>query len=321
MSTKNPNTEVREVTNIIKKQMKIHEEGVKSQHWQLKNMLKVDDERLVYPSGYAIYSYDYKSKEKKKLINNLKFLPTSLCVDNEYLIVGGPKGEVDLLNRKTKETLTIALSEAINNHILKSDSRILISNNDKTLKIFNLNLELIRTIEHTTQVNFCSISPDGKYLIIVGDTNDVVIYSSDNYELIKKVKTTKDGGFSISWNSTSDIFAVATQDGHVCLWDIRGDDKLHILRSQQGASHKGAVRNVFFSVKNSLDLLCFTEQFGFLTVFDSRTFSKKQVVNVFYETQITGSVFLESQSKIFVSSDSNIAELDVNTVCRRIFDE
>lgn len=321
MSTNNPNTDVREVTNIIKKQIITHEEGVKSQHWQLKNMLKVDKEDLVYPNGYSIFSYNYKNKDKKKLVNNLKFLPTSLCINNDYLVLGGPKGEVDLLNRKSKETLSVVLSDAINNHILIHNDRILISSNDKTLKIFNFNLELIKTIEHTTQVNYCSISPDGKYLMIVGDTNDVIIYSNHNYELIKKLKSTKDGGFSISWNSTSDIFAVATQDGHVCLWDIRSDDKLHLLQSQQSGSHKGAVRNVFFTIKNSLDLLCFTEQFSYLTVYDSRNFSKKQTLNVFYETQITGSVFLESQSKIFVSSDTNIVELDVNTVCRRIFDE
>ncbi|KAF9764870.1 hypothetical protein NGRA_0197 [Nosema granulosis] len=321
MSTNEPNADVREVSNIIKKQTISHDIGVHSQHWQLRNMLRVDREELIYPNGYGIYSYNFKNKSKTQLTHYLHFLPTSFYVDENFLIVGGPKGQVVMTNRQTKAVSEITLTEAINNHIIVDNQKIHISNNDKTLKIFDMNLELIKTIEHTTQVNYCSISPDGKYLLIVGDTNEVVVYSNSTYEKIKTLRSTKDGGFSVSWNSMADVFAVATQDGYVCLWDIRSDEKLHVLASKQSDSHKGAVRNVFFSVKFSLDLLCFTEQFSYFTVFDSRTFLKKQVLNVFNEVQITGSAFLEEQSKIFVSSDTNIEELNVNTISRRIFDE
>lgn len=320
MSTnENPNSSIREVSNFINSKT-IHEEGVKSQHWQLKNMLKLSGNFLVYPFEQSILAYDYNTKIKDVILPRLRFPPTSLFIDQDYIVVGGHKGQIVVLNRLTQEKLVKRLTEAINNHIIIRNNKIHVASNDRTLKIFDTDLQLIKKIEHTSQVNYCSISPDGKYLIIVGDSNDVIVYSNKTYELIKKLKTIRDGGFSVSWNSTSDVFAVGTQDGYVCLWDIRQDDKQYLLSSSQIGSHKGAIRNVFFTIKNSLDLLCFTEQFNNLTMFDTRTFAKKQVVNLYNDAQITGAVYSEEKSKIFVSSDEQITELDINTVCRRQFD-
>ncbi|KAK6090466.1 hypothetical protein P3W45_000563 [Vairimorpha bombi] len=295
MSTTIPNKNIRDTEDFILDTPILHNEGVKTQHWQLKDMLKIHNEHLIFPQSNTIFSYAYQTENKHQLTEELKFAPTSFCAYKDHLVVGGSKGQLYVKN-------------------LISD--------EFHLRILSLDNEEYTTIEFISQVNFSSVSPDNKYLILVGDSNDVYVYSIEHssYRLIKKLKTMRDGGFSVSWNNLSNKFAVATQDGYVCIWDIRSDEKLTTLNSEQQGSHKGAIRNVFFSRKKSLDLLFFTEQSSYLNAFDTRTFEKRHLVNVSRDLQITGATISEENCKIFVSSDTDIYEYDINTISRRIFD-
>lgn len=82
------------------------------------------------------------------------------------------------------------------------------------------------TIRLNTAVNHCSVSPDGKWLIAVGDTNEVFLYSApraenDQYELAHTFTASSDASFSTDWNQDNQTFAVASQDGFVHVFDIR----------------------------------------------------------------------------------------------------
>ena len=68
-----------------------------------------------------------------------------------------------------------------------------------------------------------------------------------------------DAGFNCAWNQSSDKFAVACQDGYVCVWDIRSSEKLAKIQSKQNPQVKGACRSVKFSPSGSIDLLMFSE--------------------------------------------------------------
>lgn len=81
-------------------------------------------------------------------------------------------------------------------------------------------------IRLSTAVNHCSVSPDGKWLLAVGDTNEVFLYSSprsdsDQYELAHTFTASRDASFSTDWNEDNRTFAVASQDGFVHVFDIR----------------------------------------------------------------------------------------------------
>jgi hypothetical protein len=106
-----------------------------------------------------------------------------------------------------------------------SDTRLLVSNNDETIKIYNLpSLQRITTLGLPTAVNYASVSNDGRRLCAVGDSNQVFIYditTSGFYQRVATLNGTNDAGFSCSWNNTSDKVAVASQDGFVTVWDIR----------------------------------------------------------------------------------------------------
>lgn len=68
-----------------------------------------------------------------------------------------------------------------------------------------------------------------------------------------------DAGFSCAWNQSSEKFAVASQDGYVCVWDVRSTEKLVKMATTQNPQVKGACRCVKFSPSGSMDLLAFSE--------------------------------------------------------------
>jgi WD40 repeat protein len=313
--------EVKEVTNLIYSHHKKLFFGVSSQHWQLKDMLKIKENQLVYPKGCNVMSYDLSSNLTRTIFEDIEFFPTSICLKDSYLVVGGSRGNLKIRSLETGETTSQVVSSSINNNVCIVDNKIYICNNDRTLKVFTLDLQMHTSLHHVAQVNNCAISPDGRMLAVVGDSNDVFLYAIENesYRLVKKLKAVEDGGFSVSWNSTSSCFAVGTQDGYVCLWDVRSENLLHRFESKQKDTHRGAVRNVKFSVKNSLDLLFFTEHFSYVTVCDTRDFSRYQRIRVFQDKQITGAVFSEMNDRIYVSNDDQVVELEVNSKSRRTF--
>ncbi|AFN83781.1 hypothetical protein EROM_091650 [Encephalitozoon romaleae SJ-2008] len=313
--------EAREVSNLVGSIQKTCDFGITSQHWQLKDMIKIKGESLVFPRACNVVSYSPRENTTKTIYEGVDFFPTSICLKDDFLAVGGSRGHLKIKNLATNEVLSQVVSSSINNNICMNNNRIFICNNDRTLKIFTMELQNSGCINHVAQVNSCGISPDGKFLVVVGDSNDVFLYSIDNdsYKLVKKLKSTEDGGFSVSWNSMSSTFAVGTQDGYVCIWDIRSDGMLHRFESKQKDSHRGAVRNVKFSLKNSLDLLFFTEHFSFLTVCDMRDFRRCQRVKVFPDKQITGAIFSEMNDRIFVSTEDQIIDMNINSKSRRMF--
>lgn len=300
--------------------LQTHGFGVTSQHWQLKDMLKIKDASLVFPSTCNVVSHNLEKNIRTTLYEGLDFFPTSICLRDNILAVGGSRGHLRVKNLDSGEILSHMVSTSINNNIYIHGSRIFVCNNDRLLRIFSMDLQSDESIQHVAQVNNCAVSPDNRFLAVVGDSNDVHVYSLDSgFELVKRLKSSEDGGFSVSWNSTSSAFAVGTQDGYVCLWDMRSDNMLHRFESKQRDTHRGAVRNVKFSLKNSLDLLFFTEHFSYLTVCDMRDFGRCQRIKAFPDKQITGAVFSASNDRVYASCEDQVAELEINLKSRRTF--
>lgn len=65
----------------------------------------------------------------------------------------------------------------------------------------------------STAVNHCSMSPDGKNLVAVGDTNEVFLFDcrASGYELAHVFEGSRDASFSTDWSRDGVTFAVASQ--------------------------------------------------------------------------------------------------------------
>jgi WD40 repeat protein len=135
----------------------------------------------------------------------------------------------------------MSVGGSINNAISIShhggQQRILLCNNDETIKVYSLpDLQRITTLMFPTAVNYASISPDGRKMVVVGDTSQVFMYnikSDGTYERVGSMTASNDAGFSCAWNQSSEIFAVANQDGYLNIWDVRSTKKLAQISSFQ----------------------------------------------------------------------------------------
>ncbi|PVU93928.1 hypothetical protein BB561_002926 [Smittium simulii] len=211
-------------------------------------------------------------------------------------------------------------------------NRLLVCTNDKSIKIVSLpSLSVDHEIYFDTSINNASISPDRSKMIAVGDTNQVFVFNKrgSDYEKIATITGIKNIIILFLeikkhiYNSRkSDVFAIASQDGHVSIWDIRMNRKINSLESVQSGRACGACRNVKFSKNGPVDLMAFSEHSSYVTVVDSRHFNKKQLLKTnteLGESQITGIEFSYDSEKLFVGLEGCILDYKVDTLKRRCF--
>lgn len=170
-----------------------------------------------------------------------------------------------------------------------------------------------------------AVSPDGRKMIAVGDSNQIQMYdisSASGYKKVHTLTTMSDAGFSATWNHTSDKFAVATQDGYICVWDVRSNEKYAVINSKQNPQVKGACRNVKFSQGGSVDLLMFSEHVSYVSLVDARDFNSIQSIRVapsHSDQHVSGISFSPDSSSIFVGMEGHLLEYNINIMSRRTF--
>jgi WD40 repeat protein len=163
-----------------------------------------------------------------------------MTTDYNYLAVGGQRSQLVVRRLDTGWFGQISVGGSINNALCISKQqeglRLLICNNDETIKVYSLpELNRVCSISVPTAVNYCAVSPDGRKMAAVGDSNQVYLYDirSNSYEKVATYTASNDAGFSCSWNQSSDKLAVASQDGYVSVWDLRSSEKLAKLETRQ----------------------------------------------------------------------------------------
>ena len=87
-------------------------------------------------------------------------------------------------------------------------------------------LERKASLEMEVAINHSSLSPDGKWLVAVGDSNQVFFFAAPfspegEYTLVHTVLAAEDHAFSSDFSRNSHTCAVASQDGIVTLFDMR----------------------------------------------------------------------------------------------------
>ncbi|KAH9808186.1 hypothetical protein DFH28DRAFT_1070114 [Melampsora americana] len=133
-------------------------------------------------------------------------------------------------------------------------------------------------------VNHCSISPNSRSMVAVGDSNEVFLYEcSSTTDLISSWTSKKQkihlpgilpstGSFSTSWNQTSDKFAIASEGEIVVVFDIKMLGKPILIKKTHQTGRAGAARVVKFTPEGPNELLAFTEHRSLVHVIDARTF-------------------------------------------------
>ena len=294
------------------------------QHWQLRDLVaSSDNSSEVYcVNGEKVMLYSTRT-QSSKLVQQLNYQPTSMTVAHGFLATGGTKSELDVFSLTEGTICKNYVGGNVNNalHIgqdCSGELRLFLSNNDKTVKVFSLpSMTVIVTLTFPIAINYASLSPDGKFLVAVGDSNQTHLYSAvqnSGYQRIRTFSEATDSGMCCAWNSSGMCFASASQDGSVCVWDLRSTKVLAKLQTQD----KNACRVVKFS-SGLTDLMAFSEHHSRFHIVDARTFAYEQVVSAAPERDISGLCFTPNGSKVYSCIGDNLLEYDVDQTSRRSF--
>ncbi|RKP12406.1 WD40-repeat-containing domain protein [Piptocephalis cylindrospora] len=320
-----------EVTDFIHQQPRKHSQVYPTiEHWQLRDLVLCPDTRGELYLGHrnSVLKYNTSTKKIQNVIQGLTFNPASINIGRGYLAAGGQRGELVVQNLTTHQNRQISTGTKINNALHIShhagEDRILVCNNDSTIKALSLpSLQEAGSLSLPVAVNHCSVSPDGRMLVTVGDSNMVYLYDirASHYSRVATMKGSEDAGFSTAWNAQSQQFAVASQDGIVNVWDVRSTSKLAVLGSSQyGQRNPGACRNVKFSSALGTDLLVFSEHLNNVTLVDARHYNDRQTIHAIPPGQnghIGGTCFSPCGTRLYIGTEKAILEYGVDVLARR----
>ena len=297
------------------------------QHWQLRDLVQCERAHEAHcVHGQEVVRYDGQ-KEEGTIVQQLKFSPTSMTVSHGYVVSGGSRSELHVTRQATGETIfSQLLGGNVNNalHVGRDQAgnlKLFVCNNDDTIKVFSLpDMALAATIMCSVPINYCALSPDGRSLACVGDNNDVHLYRcshhGDQFLKIKRLSEAHDHGMSVAWNPSGSCFAAASQDGLVCVWDVRSQ------RPMAKFSTSLACRSLKFS-RGPVDLLAFAEHEENIHLVDARTFATRQTIRVgspgMDSSNISGIAFFPDGSHIYAGLDDSISLYEIDTSMRRSF--
>ncbi|KAI5816928.1 hypothetical protein BZA77DRAFT_246142, partial [Pyronema omphalodes] len=339
-------------------------------HWQLRSLITCPEtDVLYYPNNNRIYSINTGSKTRR-VVACLPFNPRCIGARWGWLVAGGPdRGQfvsirtadtehsLNSPNRSDSSQQPFISAQELGGQIVNSvtlhrspnstddnDVIAIMTNNDRSVRIYHLAQDrILQELTLDVSANHASISPDGRHLVIVGDSPNVWFYhpeslgsrryeDSHSTQLYSRWKQTRppisvgtdvDALMSTSFSSSSHFCAVASQTGQITIFDTSKlfcRDGLcnpirQVIPSSRPGTDAGAIRSVQFS-PSPWDLLVWSEHSGRVCIADARTdFARRQVIRVFEERDDITEAPLEElpvTPAAWVSVTSNIGDVQAN---------
>ncbi|KAJ1966743.1 hypothetical protein IWQ62_002282 [Dispira parvispora] len=310
-----------------------------AEHWQLQDCITCPEQRHeVYSlNNHYVQCYNTKIRQTSVVSHKLSYNAVGLNVGYGYIVTSGEQGELSLYNTRTGRHKNTLAGKLINNCVTfnpnplyltpeqrrSANPHLLVCSNDKTVRIFSLpDLKPMHGITFDEAINCASVSPDGRKLVTVSDSEVVQLFDIRNstYEPALTFRSNHGAAYSCNWNMLSNTFAVATNYGYVDVWDIRSTKKLHQVASTQHPGKEGSCRVVKFAPSYVADMLVFSEQSNFVNVVDTRTFGEVQRIPVTDRGhKITGFTFSPEGSELYVGLANRLLQFDVDLRSRCCF--
>ena len=176
----------------------------------------------------------------------------SFSPDGQTIISGGTDNTVKLWSREGQllktfkghqdEITSVSFSPIPPTPLSKGGEGGIIAtaSKDNTVKLWNINGQLLKTLNHTDTVYSVSFSPDGQTIASASGDNTVKLWNKEG-KLLKTLKGHTDTVYSVSFSPDGQTIASASGDNTVKLWDKEGK----LLRTLKG--HTDTVYSVSFS--------------------------------------------------------------------------
>ncbi|GLC39290.1 hypothetical protein PLESTB_001574000 [Pleodorina starrii] len=295
-------------------------------HWQLRDLVAAGDtsDELLYVCDSSVLHYNEATREVTAVLS-LDWCPNSMTYAYGMLAAGGPASQLCVKDLREKRLLhRDPLGGSVNNavHVAKLAGQLVLyaCNNEYVVKVFNIGPHsLVPTTSFRTPVpiNYCALSPDGRFLSCVGDCGDTMVYAvrESSYTRVHSFQEAIDTGSSTAWSPSGTFLASAHQDGTLAVWDIRAAAAVHKYRLTT------ACRNVKFSPGGVMDLMAFAEHEDMAHIVDVRQWSAVQNLNAGcgQGNDISGMSFAAGGDRLWVGLDNCVMSYDLDTVGRRAF--
>src|ERR1700761_6711182 len=242
-------------------------------HHQLRHLISSAEQDLIYYISHRdVYVLDLATHQNS-LIATVPFDSRCLAADLGWVCVGGEQNgdcafikvekdkhdrpicfghdfNHDLLGGEIVNSMSI--HTILNNGKTPDEPIVLISNNDKTVKLYSLaQREVLTTLAHAVPVNFATLSPDSNIIAAVGDSDRVYFYKRRLYQdpdIIdgscgRYAKYEWDGfaepqvptgdpvyddySFAVTFSPSGHLCAASSQGGSISVFDMQ-----HLLSSE-----------------------------------------------------------------------------------------
>jgi hypothetical protein len=320
--------------------------SIQIKHWQLRDLVRCpfarDDVFVV--KGFAVYRYDIS---QQKVVDRYGFLfePTCFGFGDSFVGVAGEVSEyavqsvsstpAEFFSSRSTDTLSFQHYGAlrtgghVNNAIKITedlDGRLSawLCNNSGHLMVMSgveeegeLILSEKSSIFCPVSINHCAVSKRERTLVHVGDSEEVFVSRATptGYRTCCTFREATDAGMSCDWDYSGKAFAVASQDGLVCVWDNRHRNAVARIPC------RSAARCVKFSPQ-PLDLLAFTEHRNHLHLVDCRMWESRQTIkagNGGGDVDIAGFDWSPCGSTLYVGTEDAMDILQINCGSRTSF--
>jgi WD40 repeat protein len=292
-------------------------------HHQLRHLISVAEKNQIYYIwNRDVYLLDLETHQSS-LIATVPFDSRCLAADLGWVCIGGEQnGDCAFIKvEKDEHGRPICFGHDFNHDMLggeivnsmsihtilnegktPDEPAILISNNDKSVKLYSLvQREVLTTLHHSVPMNFATMSPDSSIIAAVGDSARVYFYKRREYHdpdiidgsygrYVKyewdslaepQVPTGEpvydDYSFAVTFSPSGHLCAASSQGGSISVFDMQhllsggetGESSiLCTFRSSRSALF-GCVRSMVFSPA-PWDLLAWAEDHGRVGVADVR---------------------------------------------------
>ncbi|XP_011098343.1 uncharacterized WD repeat-containing protein C2A9.03-like isoform X2 [Sesamum indicum] len=287
----------------------------------LRNLLWATSKHDVYlMQNYSVMHWSSLLRRGKEVLNVAKpITPTlkhpgclaqtlsrvqisTMTVKDNLMVAGGFQGEVicKYLNQPgvafcTKlATHENAITNSVDIYNPSGSIRVIAANNDAQVRIFDAeNFACLSHFAFPWSVNNTSLSPDGKFLAVLGDSAECLIADPQSGKVCSSLKGHLDYSFASAWHPDGQILATGNQDTTCRLWDIRNlSESLAVLKGRMGA-----IRAIKFTSDGRF--MAMAEPADFIHVFDTQSdYATGQEIDLFGE--IAGISFSPDSEALFV---------------------
>jgi hypothetical protein len=306
-------------------------------HRQLRRVVSVTTaHRVYYVSHFDVFVLDLET-DRTTLLATIPFEPVCLAAGVGWIGVGGDnKGNCAFIKLDSEDgpptcfghdLQVVVLGGLIVNsmsiHALRKHPEsepepiVLISNNDRSVKIFSLaRQKLLTSLEFQVPMNYATLSPDSSLIAAVGDYDKVWFYQRQNLEpgpvgaaaehaeyswqLFAEPRIPAgddvegDYGFAVTFSPSGHLCAASSQGGSISVFDMglftaRPDDAEEAILCTFRSSRPdlwGCVRSMAFSPQ-PWDLLAWAEDHGRVGVVDVRQMATRRQIVTLDKTQST----------------------------------